>query len=154
MVTGEAPCVEGRLMILKVKREFLTRLVNWRTDNIISCENKQLWCASPASSCAFIKSNIRRTRSLELQSNTHFSFFFVSQLGSGFRFKPFLPLLTFTRIDRNCKGKFKSDNLDSMFETGCTLAHIPSDLEVRRDHQVIHQAAGEVLGKLGIRSDN
>ena len=52
------------------------------------------------------------------------------------------------------EGKFEGNSLDSMFETGCTLAHIPADLELRRDHQVIHQAAGEVQGKLGIRSDD
>ena len=34
-----------------------------------------------------------------------------------------------------------------MFDTGCTLAHIPSELEVRLDHQVIKQGAGEVKGK-------
>ena len=62
MVTGEAPCVEWKLMILKVKREFLTRCVDWRLtlSNVEINNRAACFVHHPcglSSSCAFVKAN-------------------------------------------------------------------------------------------------
>ena len=36
---------------------------------------------------------------------------------------------------------------DTLFDTDCALPYLPSYLEIRREHQLIKQNPGEVLGK-------
>lgn len=41
-----------------------------------------------------------------------------------------------------------------MFDTGCTLPHLPADLEVRKDHHLVQQTAGKILGMIRDKTVN